>query len=162
MNSISHARSPILHLSTTPHSTKHELHPSASSPTSLSLTLLPDIRANDMVLTETLPDLWRENTQSLTSMRPPAETHTPASPPSNAHECIRNTLPPPRTEIAVGHTGGGAEEENVQSMIEIMFVEDDGFSSGAEALDTEVPIKVTAHTTKSEKRHDANCMLQGV
>ncbi len=54
------------------------------------------------------------------------------------------------------------EEENVQSMIEIMFVQDDGLSSGAEALDIEVPIKVTAHTTKSEKMHDANCMLQGV
>ena len=54
------------------------------------------------------------------------------------------------------------EEENVQSVIEIIFVQDDAFSSEAKALDIEVPIKVTAHTTKSEKRHDVKCMLQGV
>lgn len=53
-------------------------------------------------------------------------------------------------------------EENVQSVIEIIFVHDDGFSSEAEALDIEVPIKVTAHTKQSEKRQDVKCMLQDV
>ncbi len=52
------------------------------------------------------------------------------------------------------------EEENVQSVTEIIF--DDGFSSEAEALAIEVPIKVTAHTTKSEKRQEVKCMLQYV